>query len=341
MVCPHGDRCALEIGHDDGCNHRTCGCNEPDEDIRATCTWCDGDGFQRAGPDVQECRCGGSGKERDEGQRVPVFGVSTVPTLEAVFLWRRIGLRPDVTGWTTLLETPLDLDDYATGGRLLSLLPQQGLRVSQTSAHLDGRPNPWWLPPWEVSALVRSPVVDGAWVRVYGEGLSFARAVAMACLRLWAVEAGAGAPVPPVSACSCYTCLPPEERERRMVVCQACGNKRCPHATDHRHVCTRSNEPGQRGSRFGLTAPQRARALGLTEDEDGWYRDPPELVRLGLATEQVVWRSHVDRPHPGPQFGPRAMAWRVRGMGLAPGTGFQSSDDALEALFELRNVRLS
>ena len=27
-----------------------------------------------------------------------------------------------------------------------------------------------------------------------------------------------------------------------------CGNKRCPHATDHRHACTGSNEPGQPGS---------------------------------------------------------------------------------------------
>jgi hypothetical protein len=34
----------------------------------------------------------------------------------------------------------------------------------------------------------------------------------------------------------------------RMVVCQTCGNKRCPHATDHDFACTDSNEPGQKGS---------------------------------------------------------------------------------------------
>ena len=34
----------------------------------------------------------------------------------------------------------------------------------------------------------------------------------------------------------------------RMVLCPTCGNKRCPHATDHRHGCTGSNEPGQAGS---------------------------------------------------------------------------------------------
>lgn len=32
---------------------------------------------------------------------------------------------------------------------------------------------------------------------------------------------------------------------RRMVVCRICGNKRCPHATDHIFICTQSNEPGQ------------------------------------------------------------------------------------------------
>lgn len=33
-----------------------------------------------------------------------------------------------------------------------------------------------------------------------------------------------------------------------MIVCETCGNKRCPHTADHRNECTRSNEPGQPGS---------------------------------------------------------------------------------------------
>lgn len=36
----------------------------------------------------------------------------------------------------------------------------------------------------------------------------------------------------------------------RMFVCPNCGNKRCPKSTDHRLSCTRSNEPGQKGSRY-------------------------------------------------------------------------------------------
>lgn len=36
----------------------------------------------------------------------------------------------------------------------------------------------------------------------------------------------------------------------RMWLCSECGNKRCPHATDHRLPCTRSNEPNQPGSQY-------------------------------------------------------------------------------------------
>jgi len=58
--------------------------------------------------------------------------------------------------------------------------------------------------------------------------------------------------------CGCYRCL--EEsgatidgmpiQFTRMVLCPTCGNKRCPHASDHRNACTNSNESGQPGSRY-------------------------------------------------------------------------------------------
>lgn len=59
--------------------------------------------------------------------------------------------------------------------------------------------------------------------------------------------------------CGCYNCIEArDERDEtgwpvlltRMVVCEFCGNKRCPHATDHKWPCTGSNEPGQFGSRY-------------------------------------------------------------------------------------------
>lgn len=36
----------------------------------------------------------------------------------------------------------------------------------------------------------------------------------------------------------------------RMILCPECGNKRCPHSTDHNLKCTNSNDPGQPGSRY-------------------------------------------------------------------------------------------
>lgn len=36
----------------------------------------------------------------------------------------------------------------------------------------------------------------------------------------------------------------------RMVVCEHCGNKRCPHATNPELACTNSNDPGQPGSAY-------------------------------------------------------------------------------------------
>lgn len=58
------------------------------------------------------------------------------------------------------------------------------------------------------------------------------------------------------SQCCCYECNKDRTvhgfpyASTHMILCPTCGNKRCPHATDHRHACTGSNEPGQAGSRY-------------------------------------------------------------------------------------------
>ena len=61
-----------------------------------------------------------------------------------------------------------------------------------------------------------------------------------------------------VETCQCRACIQkrgdtinglPVEFSR-MIVCEHCGNKRCPHANDHRNECTNSNEPGQPGSAY-------------------------------------------------------------------------------------------
>lgn len=56
--------------------------------------------------------------------------------------------------------------------------------------------------------------------------------------------------------CSCRTCRPVTFTDSRFVVCPECGNKRCPHANDHRNACTGSNELGQEGSAYPA-APQQ------------------------------------------------------------------------------------
>ena len=51
-------------------------------------------------------------------------------------------------------------------------------------------------------------------------------------------------------ACGCHTCAPITLDNMRMILCAKCGNKRCPHANDHRNACTNSNDPGQQGSAY-------------------------------------------------------------------------------------------
>jgi hypothetical protein len=60
------------------------------------------------------------------------------------------------------------------------------------------------------------------------------------------------------AACACAQCEPFNPMRPRMILCGTCGNKRCPHATDHRLACTGSNEPGQLGSSYGIALPHQA-----------------------------------------------------------------------------------
>lgn len=54
-----------------------------------------------------------------------------------------------------------------------------------------------------------------------------------------------------MASCGCHACRNSRHESvimRPMILCPTCGNKRCPKASDHRHECTGSNEPGQKGS---------------------------------------------------------------------------------------------
>ncbi len=60
---------------------------------------------------------------------------------------------------------------------------------------------------------------------------------------------------PGEGGCTCERCMPQDFMRPRMILCAKCGNKRCPHATDHRNACTNSNEPGQKGSSWEGVKP--------------------------------------------------------------------------------------
>lgn len=104
-------------------------------------------------------------------------------------------------------------------------------------AHSDGRV----IPASTMSAAQR----DGGAMRSSVRGYT---------IKLIAHPAPAAAPEQ-AEPCRCRRCL--TERgdlltlASTMILCPTCGNKRCPHATDHRHACTGSNEPGQPGSCYG------------------------------------------------------------------------------------------
>lgn len=58
--------------------------------------------------------------------------------------------------------------------------------------------------------------------------------------------------------CGCWTCVCYMKSQQvdecrfslPFIVCDLCGNKRCPRASHHDNGCTGSNEVGQQGSRY-------------------------------------------------------------------------------------------
>lgn len=88
------------------------------------------------------------------------------------------------------------------------------------------------------------------------------------------------------SDCGCEACKPQgtflNPANTRMIVCAICGNKRCPHATDHRNACTNSNEPGQPGSSWENIKPFRA-------PESPQPLAPPDTGNVGAIP--VHWRA--------------------------------------------------
>lgn len=53
-----------------------------------------------------------------------------------------------------------------------------------------------------------------------------------------------------LDGCTCYSCKDDRSKTSTITLCPTCRYKRCPRATHHKYACSRSNEPGQPGSRY-------------------------------------------------------------------------------------------
>lgn len=120
----------------------------------------------------------------------------------------------------------------------------------------------WWLPIWR-TAYGRILSIDSARKlasKLLHPFVEHIEAVAPAAPRavtgeedsiLRAAILGGSTLVAKGRSCHCQACEPQGngfDTPMRMILCAICGNKRCPHAADHRNACTNSNEPGQKGS---------------------------------------------------------------------------------------------
>lgn len=91
----------------------------------------------------------------------------------------------------------------------------------------------------------------------------------------------------------CFRCLDAPEHGinnptlSRMFCCPACGNKRCPRATDHRFACTGSNEEGQPGSRYGCTWDDMHEAVQRTGSAP-YTESGPAAPAPALTNENVI-----------------------------------------------------
>lgn len=94
--------------------------------------------------------------------------------------------------------------------------------------------------------------------------------------------------------CRCRRCLTERgDSTPMMIVCPTCGNKRCPHATDHRHACTGSNEPGQPGSYYGDMQDEPATAAAPERAEPAANELPTPCTECGQLGRHKFGCSHV------------------------------------------------
>jgi hypothetical protein len=117
--------------------------------------------------------------------------------------------------------------------------------------------------------------------------------------------------------------------DMRMILCAQCGNKRCPHAADHRLACTNSNEPGQPGSNY----PRVPAAADLP-------RFPTVLRKMWSGGEVQAWLDE----HVAPVVGENAYVEKRLAESLAEvyatilGDDARDQDDSLNAIERVKKA---
>ncbi len=102
---------------------------------------------------------------------------------------------------------------------------------------------------------------------------------------------------------NCYACLVNVTENglpvtsQRMILCPDCGNKRCPKASNHRHQCTNSNEPNQRGSIYTHLVKELNVPDGLIDPKSYYigYEDGKKKSQADIEYEadKAYWRNRT------------------------------------------------
>lgn len=93
-----------------------------------------------------------------------------------------------------------------------------------------------------------------------------------------------------VKECQCLKCSPIVFPNLRFNVCSICGNKRCPHASDHEYKCTNSNDVGQVGSVYSKhdAKVETNDKLELTKKIFGLVNHLYELAEVSVEKRQSI-----------------------------------------------------
>ncbi len=94
--------------------------------------------------------------------------------------------------------------------------------------------------------------------------------------------------------CGCHACNP---KPAWMILCEHCGNKRCPHAEHHKFKCTRSNDVGQ----VGVEGPSEPMPPNAPPPSPDWIKAAAEKIADGflypLYEQRVIWLRDILTRH--------------------------------------------